>query len=138
LQQLPRLPEFYFKFHQGIVNAHPRPGEREIYECSKRPYSYDYAVIALIPGLNRNLNTLVLAGNTTYGSLAAAEFVVSESSMATLLSQLGVARGKKTPYFEALLEVRINNETPVWSKLIAQRTFSADQSSWKPPLADER
>jgi hypothetical protein len=138
LGQLPRLPEFYFKFSSGIVNAHPRPGEQEVYPCSKRPYSHDYAIIAFIPGLNRSLNTLILAGNTTYGSFAAAEYVSSESSVATLLGQLGVDAGGKVPYFEALLEVRINNDTPVWSKLVAQRTFAADRSSWKPPLQDER
>jgi len=31
LDQLPRLREFYFKFNEGIVNAHPQPGETGSY-----------------------------------------------------------------------------------------------------------
>jgi hypothetical protein len=138
LHKLPRLREFYFKFHAGIVNAHPQPGELPAYGCSTRPYTYDHAVIALIPGLNRSRNTLILAGATTYGSQAAAEFVSREGSVGELLDRLGVKPDGKIPYFEALLEVRINNETPVWSKLIAHRLHPADKSSWEPPALDEK
>jgi hypothetical protein len=138
LHRLPRLREFYFKFSTGIVNAHPRPGEQAVYGCSKRPYVQDYAVIAFIPGLRSTLSTLILAGNTTYGSQAAAEFVANDSTVALLLNELGVKPKEKIPYFEVLLNVRINNETPVWSQLIAKRLYPENHNSWDPPSADER
>jgi len=138
LHKLPRLHDFYFKFATGIVNLHPQAGEKEIYACSDRPYTEDYAVVALIPGLDPPNRTLILAGNTTYGSEAATEFVTREASIQTLLAALGVKPGAKIPYFEALLQVRINNETPVWSRLVAARLHPAEAPAWEAALPDER
>jgi len=109
-----------------------------VYACSDRPYTEDYAVIALIPGLDPSHHTLVLAGNTTYGSEAAAEFLAREGSVQELLDRLGVKPGQRIPYFEALLQVRINSEVPVWSHLVARRIEAANQSSWEPAMPDEQ
>jgi hypothetical protein len=95
-------------------------------------------VIALIPGLDPSHHTLVLAGNTTYGSEAAAEFLAREGSVQELLDRLGVKPGQRIPYFEALLQVRINSEVPVWSHLVARRIEAANQSSWEPAMPDEQ
>jgi hypothetical protein len=138
LHELPKLHDFYFKFGVGIVNLHPQTGEKGVYACSDRPYTEDYAVIALIPGLDPSHHTLVLAGNTTYGSEAAAEFLAREGSVQELLDRLGVKPGQRIPYFEALLQVRINSEVPVWSHLVARRIEAANQSSWEPAMPDEQ
>jgi len=138
LRQLPRLREFYFKFQTGIVNAHPQPGEQAIYACSERPYTRDYAIIAYVPGLNSNRRTLILAGNTTYGSQAAAEFVSNEAALRTLLAKLNVPPSGTLPFFEALIDVRINRETPVWSQLLAVRTLTEEHGTWSEPTPDER
>lgn len=137
LHKLPRLREFYFKSWTGIVNAHPRAGEQASYGCSDRPYTEDYAVIALVPGLTSSRKTLILAGTTTYGSQAAVEYVSRENSVAALMEQAGAKPGAAVPFFEALLKVRINNETPVWSQVIATRLTGGD-ASWVVPSADER
>lgn len=137
LDQLPRLREFYFKYNLGIVNAHPQLGEPSSYQYSQ-PDSYDYAVIAFIPGIHMPENTLVLAGNTTWGSLAAVEFMTRDRSVGELLDRLNVKPGQKVPYFEALLKVRINNSIPVWSTILAVRPHTAGYGSWEPPMPDER
>lgn len=137
LDQLPRLREFYFKYNEGIVNAHPQPGEAASYHYSETDGS-DYAVIAYIPGIRPQQNTLVLAGNTTYGSLAAVEFMTRDRSVADLFARLKVKPGQKVPYFEALLKTQINNDVPVWSAIIAVRPHVAGYASWQRPMPDER
>ncbi|WP_321473992.1 hypothetical protein [uncultured Paludibaculum sp.] len=138
LRRLPRLHEFRFKFFGGIVNVHPQPGEKPNYTCSGRPYNRDYSLIALTPGLLPDSSTLILAGNTTYGSQAAADFVSDENSVKSLLNKLGVQAGGAVPRFEALIEVRITNNTPVWSQLIAARKIQEARNSWEEPPPEER
>lgn len=138
LRRLPRLHEFRFKFFEGIVNVHPQPGEKTNYTCSGKPYSRDYALIALTPGLMPGSSTLILAGNTTYGSQAAADFISDENSVTELLSKLGVQSGGVVPRFEALIEVRITNDTPVWSRLVAARKIQDTRNSWEEPPPEER
>jgi hypothetical protein len=137
LHQLPLLHDFYFKYHSGIINAHPQPGESPSYHYSEA-LDYDYAIIAFIPGFDSQANTLVLAGNTTWGSQAAAECVTKNSCVESLLTRLGVGKRGPIPYFEAVLKVRINNDIPVWSTVVAVRHYTTDYSSWVSAAPDER
>ena len=101
-----RLRHFAFQNINGITsftNLHPQPGEPESYVGSGPPLTLDYAVIAQLPGFDPSRRALILAGTTTYGTQAAAEFVCRESSAAELLSRLGLRRGATLPPFEALL-----------------------------------
>jgi hypothetical protein len=137
LQQLPLLRDFYFKYDSGIINARPQAGESPVY-IYEEPYNYDYAIVAFIPGFDSQANTLVLAGNTTWGSQAATECVTKNSCMESLFSRLGVGKQGPIPYFEAVLKVRVNNDTPVWSTVVAVRHYTADYSSWVSATPDER
>jgi hypothetical protein len=137
LHELPLLRDFYFKYGSGIINAHPQPGESPSYNYSE-PFDYDYAIIAFTPGFHPQANTLVLAGNTTWGSQAAAECVTRDPCLTSLMARLGVKKRDPVPYFEALLKVRINNNTPVWSTIVAVRHYPTDYSSWVSASPDER
>ena len=106
----------------GFVNLHPRPGEPKSYVGSGPPYTLDYAVIAQLPGFDPSRRALILAGTTTYGTQAAAEFVCRENSVAELLAKLGLVRGAALPPFEALLQVRIAGGVALESRLLAVRT----------------
>jgi hypothetical protein len=136
LRELPRLQEFYFKFDEGIVNAHPQPGEESIYGYSID--NYDHAVIAYIPGIHPQQNTLVLAGNSTWGSQAAVECMTKEACVAAIMDKLQIKPGQKIPYFEALLNVKINDQVPVWNTIIAVRHYPTANLSWQTPLPNER
>jgi hypothetical protein len=135
LYELPRLREFYFKYNEGIINAHPQPGEKDSYPYS---YDYDYAVIAFVPGIHPQENTLILAGDTTWGSQAAVECMTTDRCVSDLLNKLQVRQGQNVPYFEALLKVKINNNVPVWNTVIAIRHYPTDASSWQAPMPNER
>ena len=129
LRQLRPLEYFEFKSSRieprmgigGIVNRHPRPGEQPIYFGSTVPFPFDYAVIAMVPGLKPDYRILVLAATNTYGLQAAADFVCRADLVANLLGRLNIAAGARVPDFEALLEVNISGGVPVKSNLFIVR-----------------
>jgi hypothetical protein len=103
----------------AIANLHPRPGEQPMYFGPvTRPFTYDYAIIALRPVFNRDRRTLILAGITEYGTQGAAEFVTREDRVSELLGRLHAKPGDSLPPFEALLRVKIEGDVPVQSELL--------------------
>lgn len=101
----------------GIANLHPQPGEQALYLGSKNlPITEDYAVVALLPGPTQPQWVLLLAGTTTFGTQAAAEFVCREAGAAALLAHLG---GPAPQAFTGLLAIKINGGVPVETKLVA-------------------
>jgi hypothetical protein len=131
LLDVPGSQEFRFravadgprKGNMEILNAHAQPGEQKEYLASPSdvPLTEDFAVIALVHGLDPQRSLLILAGTTTLGTQSAVEFVCSEESLAMLLSRLGVSQPEQLKPFEALLRVRVARGVPVGSELIAVR-----------------
>ena len=132
LLDLPVNHEFVFrritsgarKGELAIFNVHPSTGESELFNASPSnvPLSDDYAVIALVPGLDPSQAALILAGTTTIGTQAAVEFVCQEDSVLKLLARLRVPpRGDLKP-FEAVLHVKVARGVPVETELVAVRS----------------
>jgi hypothetical protein len=70
----------------------------------------EFALISLLPSVTPNQYILVLAGLSTLGAQAAAEFATSEASMLTLDRMWDASEDKDlSPYFQALLEVQIRD-----------------------------
>jgi hypothetical protein len=107
----------------GVLNAHPQPGEPQIFLGSpaNKPTTEDYAVIALVPGIDPARSVLILAGTTTFGTEAAAEYVCREDSLEELLRRLGVSRAADLKPFEALLHVKVTHGVPVMTDLVSIR-----------------
>jgi hypothetical protein len=103
----------------GIINRHPRPGEPQVYLRPEHPLTKDYAVIALLPGVQANHKTFVFSGLTTLGTQAAVEYVLEPATAAELMRQ--VSFGKKVHNFEALLEVNIRGGVPLQPQLVSLR-----------------
>ncbi len=128
LRELAPLQHFTFKSSReeprfgtgGLVNMHPGPGEQPMYFAG-RPYTSDYAVIALLPNLHPEHKVLILAGTNTYGCQAAAEFVTRPEMVNDLYARLGVPKGGRLPDFEALIQVDVNGGVPLRPKLLAVR-----------------
>jgi hypothetical protein len=108
----------------ALVNVHPLPGESKSFLASpaNQPMVEDYAVVALLPGIDPSHAILILAGNTTFGTQAAVEYVCREDSIKQLLQRLKVSRASDLKPFEALLHVRIIHGVPVKTDLISVRT----------------
>jgi hypothetical protein len=85
------------------------------------PLTEDYEVIALVNGLTQGLHTLILAGTTTLGTEAAAEYVSRPDSLQELLSKLGVRSAGEVKPFEAVLRTKVTRGVPVETQLVALR-----------------
>jgi hypothetical protein len=112
----------------AVVNVHPQSGESAQFLASpaKFPLTEDYAVVALMPGLNPARSVLILAGTTTFGTQGAVEFVCRQASLEELLSRISRSKTGDVLPFEALVRVKITRGVPVDSQLIAWRQRSAD------------
>jgi len=73
-----------------IVNVHAQSGEPNevLASPANQPLVEDYAVIALVKGLNPSRSVLILAGTTTMGTQAAVEYVCRENSLEQLCNAL--------------------------------------------------
>jgi hypothetical protein len=107
----------------AIVNVHPRAGEPKMLFASRSgtPLIEDYAIVGLVPGMNSARSVLILAGTTTMGTQAAAEYVCRQDSLEQLLLRLSVAENGVLKPFEAILHVKIARGVPVATDLIALR-----------------
>ena len=131
LVDLPGAREFVFqrldsglrKGDLAVLNVHPEPGEPKLFLATpaNQPTVDDYAVVSLLPGLDPSRSILILAGNSTFGTQAAVEYVCREDSIKELLQRLKVAKASDLKWFEALLHVKIAHGVPVTTELIAVR-----------------
>ena len=131
LSELPTTHEFVFQRLAGgarkgdlaILNVHPRTGETKEFVASPSgtPLTEDYALVALMPGINPARSVMVLAGTTTLGTQAAVEFVCRQNYLSTLLNQVSTAAGASVKPFEAVVHVKIGLGVPVGMELAAVR-----------------
>ena len=130
LLEIPGTQQFVFRKAPAprngdveVVNVHPDPGESETYMASpsNQPITEDYAVIGLEPGIDPVRSMLILAGTTTIGTQAAAEYVCREDSLGELLRRLRVTKAEDLTPFEALLRVKVSRGVPVKTDLLAVR-----------------
>jgi hypothetical protein len=107
----------------AIVNVHPRADEPRMLfgSPSGTPLIEDYAIVGLVPGMNSARSVLILAGTTTMGTQAAAEYVCRQDSLEQLLLRLSVSENGVLKPFEAILHVRIARGVPVGTELVALR-----------------
>jgi hypothetical protein len=111
----------------SIRDRHPAPGKPAIYEFRRdektKALQSEYALISLLPGVMPNQHILILAGLSTLGTQAAAEFAAAEASMLTL-EKVWTATGGGVPlplYFQALLEVQIRDGIAVKTNCLLVR-----------------
>jgi hypothetical protein len=111
----------------SIRDRHPTPDMPAIYEFRRdektKALQSEYALISLLPGVMPNQHILILAGLSTLGTQAAAEFAASEASMLTLEKVWTAAAGRAPLplYFQALLEVQIREGIAVKTNCLLVR-----------------
>ena len=131
LLEVPSTTEFVFKrLEKGlragnvsIVNVRPQANEVPEFLASPSnvPLTEDYAVVALEKGLNPQHSELILAGTTTLGTQAAAEYVTRENYLSDLLHRLNVTKPGELKPFEAVIRVKVARGVPVESSIAAIR-----------------
>ena len=122
-----RLKEGSRKGDLSIANVHPQAGEQKAYLASPydAPLAEDYAVVALIPGMNPARWEMIIAGTTTFGTQGGVEYVCREHSVQELLLRLSVSDSGEIKPFEALLHVKIAKGVPVETSLVSLRKIAA-------------
>ena len=88
------------------------------------PLVEDYAIVGLVPGLNPARSVLILAGTTTLGTEAAAEYVCRQDSLEHLLLRLSVSENGEMNPFEAVLRVKVTRGVPVETELVGLRKLA--------------
>src|SRR5271170_6211835 len=127
LLDIPSTKEFTFrrvtsgvrKGDTEVVNARPLGGETSEYLASPSNQTLveDYAVVALVPGMNPQYSDLILAGTTTIGTQAAVEFVCDENTLQQLLTRLSVSKASELKPFEVIIRVKVARGVPVESEI---------------------
>ncbi len=105
----------------GFVNHHPKPGEPAMYSRPEHPLTKDYAVLALLPGMQPGKRILICSGLTTFGTQAAVDFATNPENVDQLFRAAGFAKAPVRP-FEALLETTITGGVPIETKLVTVHT----------------
>jgi len=104
----------------GIVNHHPRPGEPAVYSRPEHPLTTDYAIIALLPGVQPGKRVLLFSGLTTFGTQAAVEFLCRPDSVAEILKQVIGPKGEIRP-FEAVVQTTVGGGVALETHLVTLR-----------------
>ncbi len=134
LRDIPSTHHFVFQRatsgpRKGVlasVNVDPRPDEPKMFFASPSgaPLPDDFAIVGLVPGMNAARSVQNLAGTTTNGTPAAAEYVCRQDSLEQLLLRLSVSDNGEMKPFEAVLHVKVARGVPVGSQLVALREVS--------------
>lgn len=118
-KELPFPNDFVIKAGNAgqIINLHPLEGEKNLYGRTAEDPINDYAVITLWPGKSSQQRVLVLSGNTTFGTMAAAEYVTEPDYLEQLYGQLEQCRIKHggerhTPFFQVLVRAEVKENQP--------------------------
>jgi hypothetical protein len=104
----------------GIVNHHPKPGEPAVYSRPEHPLTTDYAIIALLPGVQPGKRVLLFSGLTTFGTQAAVEFLCRPDSVAEILKQVAGPKGEIRP-FEAVVQTTVGGGVALETHLVTLR-----------------
>ena len=104
----------------GVVNHHPAAGEPEVYSRAEHPLKKDYAILAMLPGVQPGKRMLVFSGLTTFGTQAAVEFVCRKDTAAELLRHITGPKGELRP-FESVLETTIAGGVPLETRIVTIR-----------------
>jgi hypothetical protein len=106
--------------YAGVVNHNPKPGEPAVYTRPEQPLASDYAILALLPGMQSGKHILIFSGLTTFGTQAAVSYVCEPETAGELLKKITGPKGEIRP-FEALLETTIGGGVPLQTHLVTIR-----------------
>jgi hypothetical protein len=102
----------------GVVNHNPKPGEPAIFSRPEHPLTTDYAILALLPGVQPGKHILIFSGLTTFGTQAAVEYVCRPETATDLIAKITGPNGEIRP-FEAVLQTSIVGGVPLQVHLVA-------------------
>lgn len=107
---------------EGIRNLKPQPGEPlflpDRIVPGKQSEGETHALISLIPGLSGAGDLLVIAGNASADTFAAAEWLTEPWHAAELVRRLSGPSGRLPRYYEVVIKVAFHQGIPVQSSYV--------------------
>jgi hypothetical protein len=96
-----------------VLNKHPAQGEAAIYRDKEIDGTrHSYGVLAFLPGVEDQGETLLFEGTGMAGTESASDFPFNSAAFSAFAKQIG-ATSQRLPYFEALLEtVSVGGNAP--------------------------
>ena len=120
----------------GIRNLKPRPGEPEYLHDRIAPGKLSegetHAVISRLPGLAGVGEFLIIAGNASPDTLAAAEWLTQPNRARELIGRLRTPAGDIPRYFQVVLKVTFKQGIPVESSYVFHHALSVTANNRKP------
>ena len=126
IRNLPQAQDFVFRSVKddkranafGLVNTKVKQGEQPIYLArqegpSRSQISEDYALISMLRGLEENRRLFILAGVTTFGTQAAAEYVTKPEYIRELIAHLDTSPAALPAFYQIVIKVKVNGGVPV-------------------------
>jgi hypothetical protein len=110
----------------GFEVAHPKPGEKSLYEFRDPPgfFNEDGEACVLItraPGPGGNTDVMTFAGNSTFGRAGAISALTEPGFVKSLASHLHGASGQMPQYFQVLLRVKYKGGVPTETSYLLHR-----------------
>lgn len=135
LRDLPVDQDFVVR-GPGIENLRPRPGEPAFVEdgiaMSGQPEDQSgttYGLISRLPGLHGRGDILVLAGSWTEGTLAAAQYVTTESYVQDLFRRIRLPDGRLPKHYQLLIRCRFLQQVPVEISYVTHHVLQMDETA---------
>jgi hypothetical protein len=114
----------------GVRLADPGKGEQSVYTDTFTPGAQfngvTFALINRTPGLSGNGEVMVLGGNGTPDTLAAAQWVTQPARARQLFSYLRLPSGTLPRHFQVLLKVEFRNGVPIDSSYVLHRVLRSE------------
>jgi hypothetical protein len=105
-----------------IHNAHPGPGEREVYAAhSENGIEVSYVRVAVRPTASGKGHVVLIGGIRGPSQEAGCDLILNSAKTGEVLKRLGATDVAHLPPFELLLEVRGVSHTPLDTRIIAHR-----------------
>lgn len=114
----------------GIRNLRPRPGEPVFLEDHLAPgrtqEGETHALISRTPGLTGVGDLLVIGGNASSDTFAAAEWLTQPARAKLLVARLQDSSGRIPRYFQAVIKVSFKQGIPLQSSYVFHHVVAAD------------
>ena len=118
---------------EGIRNLKPRPGEpaflQDVIVAGASSEGATHALISRTPGLSGVGELLVIAGNASSDTFAAAEWLTQPLRAKELVERLRGASGEMPRYFQAVLRVEFKQGIPVRSAYVFHHVLNPTSSA---------
>ena len=104
-----------------ITNAAPGPGEAEAYRADWGRRGY--CVVASLPKPGGRGHALLIFGADITSVEAGGHLLTDDEAMGALQRRLGATRGGRLPYFEVLLQTKLQGSTAASYEVVAHRVI---------------